>query len=154
LPPAVDLVVDGAHAGSLTGPRTAREYGVPANADAEEAPRALDLAPGTLPDGEVLRALDRGVVVGNLWYLNYSDRAAARITGMTRFATFWVEQGRVVGPLAVMRFDDTLYRMLGTELEALGDTAAFLPSTSTYGQRSVESQRLPGALLRSWTLTL
>ena len=33
------------------------------------------------------------VYVNNVWYLNYSDRSACRMTGMTRFATFWVEHG-------------------------------------------------------------
>ena len=37
--------------------------------------------------------LDTGIYVNNLWYLNYSDRPAGRITGMTRFATLWVEEG-------------------------------------------------------------
>lgn len=40
-----------------------------------------------------------------LWYLNFSDRPGGRITGMTRFASFWVEDGRIVAPLNVMRFD-------------------------------------------------
>ena len=51
-----------------------------------------------------------GVYIGNLGYLNYSDRTAGRMTGMTRFATFWVEDGQVVAPLNVMRFDDTILR--------------------------------------------
>ena len=44
----------------------------------------------------VLSALDTGVYISNLWYLNYSDRLACRITGMTRFASFWIENGEVV----------------------------------------------------------
>ena len=60
-----------------------------------------------------------GLAIGNLWYLNYSDRPACRMTGMTRFATFWVEHGKIVAPVDVLRFDDTLYRMLGDNLEAL-----------------------------------
>lgn len=39
---------------------------------------------------------------------------------MTRFATFWVEQGRIVAPVDAMRFDDSLYRLLGSELERIG----------------------------------
>jgi len=103
---------------------------------------------------EALAALDRGILVSNLWYLNFSDRASCRITGMTRFATFWVEGGRVVAPLAVMRFDDSLYRILGSELQALTREREWVQSRSTYGQRSVESSRVPGALLTSLTLTL
>ena len=35
---------------------------------------------------------------------------------MTRFACFWVEEGQIVAPINVMRFDETLYRVLGENL--------------------------------------
>jgi predicted Zn-dependent protease len=154
-PPSVDLIREGRHAGSLVSPRTAREYGIESNgADEGEAMQAMELAPGTLPRAEALRALDTGVYVGNFHYLNWSDRSAARVTGMTRFATYWVERGEIVAPLAVMRFDDSLYRMLGTELEALDDEADWILNSGTYDGRSVETSRVPGALLRQLRLTL
>src|SRR6185295_6107619 len=84
-----------------------------------EAPLALEMAAGTLAESDILAALGTGVYVGNLWYLNYSDRNACRMTGMTRFATFWVENGVIVAPLNVMRFDDSAYRFLGCNLNAL-----------------------------------
>ena len=74
---------------------------------------------------EVLSRLGTGVYIGNLHYLNWSDRAACRTTGMTRFATFWVEDGEIKAPLNVMRFDETAYRMLGDNLVDLTD---FLPT--------------------------
>ena len=40
--------------------------------------------------------LGTGLFVGNLWYTNFSDRAACRTTGMTRFATFWIDEGEIV----------------------------------------------------------
>ena len=154
-PPQVALIKGGAHAGALVSARTAKEYGLEANgASEEESMQSVDLDGGTLPMPEALAALDRGILVSNLWYLNFSDRSSCRITGMTRFATFWVEGGRIVAPLAVMRFDDSLYRILGTELQALTREREWVQSRSTYGQRSVESSRVPGALLTSLTLTL
>jgi predicted Zn-dependent protease len=73
---------------------------------------------------------------------------------MTRFATFWVEGGRIAAPLNVMRFDETIYNMLGENLVGLTSTRDFLPSTSTYGARSTDSMRLPGALIRDFAFTL
>jgi predicted Zn-dependent protease len=102
----------------------------------------------------VLEALDTGLYIPNLWYLNLSDRPAGRITGMTRFATFWVERGRISAPVTPMRFDDSVYRMLGSELAALTRTAEMLPDPSTYGERSTSSARLPGALLKALRFTL
>ena len=55
---------------------------------------------------------------------------------MTRFATFWVEGGRIVAPVTPMRFDDSIYRMLGDELVDLTRERELLPDASTYGERS------------------
>lgn len=154
-PDVVPLVTGGKHAGSLVSPRSAVEYGVPANgADGSEAPASIDMAGGSLATGDARAALGTGVWVSNLWYANHSDRNAARMTGMTRFATLWVEDGEVVAPLDVMRFDDSLLALLGDRLEALTTETAFLPSTSTYGWRSTSSARLPGALVSGLTFTL
>jgi predicted Zn-dependent protease len=112
------------------------------------------VAPGTLAEGDVLAALDTGLLIGNLHYLNFSDRANGRVTGMTRFATFWVERGAIAGPVDVIRWDDTLYRMLGDALEALTDTPHWILNNGTYGQRSVQTSRVPGALLGKMAFTL
>lgn len=154
-PAEVPLIDAGRLAAPLVSPRSAREYGVATNgANANETPESLDLAPGTLAQSDALAALDRGIYVGNLWYLNFSDRSACRLTGMTRFASFWVEDGRIRAPLNVMRFDDTAYRILGENLEGLTRERDLLPDTITYGERSTESVRTPGALLRQFALTL
>ena len=92
--------------------------------------------------------------MGNLWYLNFSDRAACRVTGMTRFGTFWVEDGAIVAPLSVMRFDDSMFRLLGDRLEGLTAERDFLPSSATWRERAVDSARLPSALVSELTLTL
>ena len=154
-PATVPLIVQGRHAGALVSPRTAREFGLAANgANAWEMPEALSMAGGELPEADALAALDTGLLVGNLWYLNYSDRPACRITGMTRFATFWVEGGKIVAPVDVMRFDDTLYHLLGDRLEALSATPELLLATESYGSRRLASARLPGALVSGMTFTL
>jgi predicted Zn-dependent protease len=154
-PPAVALVEAGRLATPLVSPRSSREYDVPTNgANAGETPESLDLAAGMLPEADALRALDTGLYIGNLWYLNFSDRAACRLTGMTRFASFWVEGGRIRAPLDVMRFDDSVYRILGENLEALTRERDFVPESDTYGERSTLSMRTPGALVRDFALTL
>lgn len=154
-PASVALVREGALVGALTSPRTAREFSIPANgANGEEMPEALAMAGGDLARDDALDALGDGLMVGNLWYTNYSDRPACRITGMTRFATFWVERGRIVAPVDVLRFDDTLYRMLGANLEALTRETELLLSPDSYRSRQLSSARLPGALVREMAFTL
>ena len=154
-PPDTPLIADGALVGALVSPRTAREFDLATNgANRAEAPEALAMAGGDLPAADALAALGTGLAVGNLWYLNYSDRPACRMTGMTRFATFWVENGNVVAPANVLRFDDTLYRMLGSNLEALTVERELLLDPDTYGERALASTTLPGALLSEMNFTL
>ncbi|MDQ6621273.1 MAG: metallopeptidase TldD-related protein [Pseudomonadota bacterium] len=154
-PASVSLIEEGRLVGALASPRSAREFGIEGNgANVEEMPESLAIAGGDLAAAEALAVLDRGLYVGNLWYLNYSDRPACRITGMTRFATFWVEGGRIVAPVDVLRFDDTLFRMFGDHLEALTRETELRLDANTYMQRSLSSTRVPGALLSKMTFTL
>ena len=154
-PDEVPLIVEGAYAQTLVSPRSAQEYGVATNgAIGYEYPQSLSIAPGTIPTESVGEALGSGLFVGNLWYTNFSDQAACRTTGMTRFATFWMDDGEIVAPVNVLRFDDTAYHLLGDRLEGLTDTAEVLLDTSTYEQRSTDSARLPGALVGAMRFVL
>ena len=153
-PDRVSLIAAGKLDQMLVSPRSAREYGASPNADEHEAPESLDMAGGEIESADALAKLGTGVYINTLWYLNYSDRPACRITGMTRFATFWVENGRVVAPLNVMRFDETAYRVLGENLLGLTRERDFIPSSSTYQGRSTSSARLPGALVDKFAFTL
>ena len=154
-PPTVPLIVGGKMTAPLVSPRSAKEFQVPTTgANGDESPTALDMAAGDLPIADVLNALDTGIYINNLWYLSYSDRAAGKITGMTRFAAFWVEKGKIIAPINVMRFDESMYRMLGDNLERLTAEREYLIDPSSYGARSTLSWRLPGALVRDFTLTL
>ena len=154
-PPRVPLVAAGRLAGALVAPRTAREFALAQNgANAWEGPESLAMRGGELPMADALAALDTGLAIGNLWYLNYSDRTACRMTGMTRFATFWVEHGRVVAPVEALRFDDTLFRMLGDNLLHLTRETELMLEPNTYGSRLLSSTSLPGAVLSDMTFTL
>ncbi|KRP54016.1 TldD/PmbA family protein [Pseudomonas poae] len=151
----VTLIKSGAACDQLVNSRSAAEYGLHANgASSDESPSALQIAAGTLAQADILKQLGTGLYISNLWYLNYSDLPAARLTGMTRFATFWVEDGEIKAPVSTMRFDDSVYSLLGSQLEALTAERELLLSPSTYGQRNTASNLLPGALVKRLTLTL
>ena len=53
-----------------------------------------------------------------------------------------------------MRLDDSIYRFFGSELEALTAERDFIIDAASYGRRSVDSMRLPGALVRDFRFTL
>jgi predicted Zn-dependent protease len=154
-PASVPLISKGHAAGALVSPRSAAEYGAQTNgANGHEGPQSLDMGGGDLPEAKALSRLGTGVYVSNLWYVNYSDRNEGRMTGMTRFASMWVEGGEIAAPLNVMRFDDSLYRLLGTNLEALTESREMLMDAGSYERRSVDSMRLPGALVGAFKFTL
>lgn len=152
---AVPLIAKGELATLLVSSRSSREFGLTANgANESEAPRALDVAPGSLEEKDILKALGTGLYLSNLHYLNWSDPVSARVTGMTRYACFWVEDGEIVGPIKDMRWDESLYDALGDKLLALTAHTAIDPAVDTYYQRALGGSRTPGALIENFTFTL
>jgi predicted Zn-dependent protease len=109
---------------------------------------------GDMPASQVLERLDTGLYVSNVWYLNYSDRQRAAITGMTRFASMWVKGGKMVGPIVPLRFNDSLLDIFGEKLMALGDTQELFESTSTYGHRQRGGVACPSLLARDFEIVL
>ncbi len=152
---SLPLIKNGQLTNTLTSSRTASEYGVKSNrAETGEYLRSPVMASGDLNEDDVLSKLDTGLFLSNIHYLNWSDNSAGRITGLTRYACFWVEGGVIAGPIETMRFDDTFYRFFGTELEAVGSKQELIPDVLTYEGRNSESVICPGILVKSFSLTL
>ncbi len=123
-PEKLDLILAGSLQNTLVSSRTAKEYGVQSNFAGEgESLRSPVLSPGDLNEDDVVQKIDNGIYLSNLHYLNWSDRPGGRITGMTRYACFWVENGEVIAPIENMRFDDSIYNFFGENLEAVTDKA-------------------------------
>jgi predicted Zn-dependent protease len=154
-PETLEIIGQGTLKNSLISSRTAKEYGLTGNgASLEEDLRAPDIQPGILPVTEIFSALDTGIYVSNLHYLNWSDRPQGRVTGMTRYACFWVEDGEIVAPIEHLRFDDSFYRFWGENLMALTDTQSCIPNIDTYGHRHIGAVWTPGMLIEDFTYTL
>lgn len=154
-PGSVSLVKDGAFDQPLVSPRSAKEFNVETNgANSSETTESFEMRPGSIAQGEILKMLDTGVYMNNAWYLNFSDRNNCRVTGMTRFACFWVENGEIKAPLNVMRFDESVLRMLGENIVGLTQDREFLMSAGTYYQRDTRSAHLPGVMVEDFTFTL
>jgi predicted Zn-dependent protease len=154
-PMDLPVITAGNLTNTLVSRRSAKEYGKPANgATSGEGLRSPYLSPGTLPPDQILTQLGTGLYVSNLHYLNWSDRPAGRITGMTRYACFWVEQGEIIAPIENLRFDESLYRYFGDTLLDLTTTVEFVPEISTYDYRSIGGSWVPGILVDNFTYTL
>ena len=154
-PEKLDLILAGTLENTLISSRTAKEYNVLSNfAGENESLRSPVLSPGDLNEDKVVKNLDTGIYLSNLHYLNWSDRPGGRITGMTRYACFWVENGEILAPIENMRFDDSIYKFFGNNLEAVTDKPQLIPTVDTYGGRELGGVSCPGIMLKSFELTL
>ena len=160
IPKYTPLVTNGELQNTLVGSRSAKEYNIPSNgASNSEMVRAAHLNisnqnEGTFSEKDALRRLDTGLYISNLHYLNWSDRPKGRITGMTRYACFWVKNGQLEFPIENLRWDDTLFNLFGGQMEATTATVSTFPFSGSYGMRSIGSHRCPGVLLKSMNFTL
>jgi predicted Zn-dependent protease len=149
------LIQNGKLMHTLVSDRSALEFGVPTNgANGWEGLRSPCVWPGTLEEGDVLEKLGTGFYLPNLHYINWSQRETASLTGMTRHAAFWVEGGKIKGPISDLRFDVSLYDLLGSDLEGLTRQTQYIPEVSTYSSRHLGGVQLPGLLVSRMNFTL
>ncbi len=154
-PTQLPIIQQGQWVNSLVSDRSAKEYGKISNAASlGESMRAPVVASGNIREDRILTELGTGLYLSNLHYLNWSDLAAGRITGMTRYACFWVEDGEIIAPIENLRFDDSFYRFLGEGLLGLTETQQFLPNVGTYDRRSLGGMWVPGMLIDQFRYTL
>lgn len=154
-PVSLPIIEKGELKNMLVSSKTAKEYKLKANyAEEGERLRSASVATGTLEDKEILKRLDTGLYVSNLHYLNWSDLNKGRITGMTRYACFWAEDGKLVSPIQDLRFDESIYHLFGQGLLGLTSNVHSILETSTYEQRSIGGKRVPGILVDNCTYTL
>lgn len=154
-PETLALIKAGKLENTLVSSRSAHEYQATGNgAEQHEGLRSPAVAAGTLPTDQVLARLGTGLYLSQLHYLNWSDQPGGRITGMTRYACFWVENGQIIAPIENMRWDDTLFSMLGTGLEDFTVERETMPEVGSYDHRHLGGALLPGALLSEMRFTL
>ena len=154
-PEEISMIKKGEFIESLTSPRSSLEYSVVHNAASpSEYPSSIDMRAGSISDDKILETIDNGIYISNLWYLNFSDRNNGRMTGLTRFGCFLVEDAKLTAPINTMRFDDSVYSMLGDNLIGLTSSRELLIDSGTYEERSTSSARLPGAIVNNFKMTL
>lgn len=151
----VPLITQGKLTSTLINRRTAQEYGLTSNAaNAGEGLRSPHIHPGNLKESMILSSIGTGLYISNLHYLNWSDLQQGRITGMTRYGCFWVENGEITSPIKDMRFDETFYNFFGGTLENLGERSQLIPQVFSYWERSLGGSSVPGMLVNDFSFTL
>lgn len=158
-PTKIPLIENGLLKNFLISSRTGAEYKTNFNMDVnfasdEEGMRSPNLKTGNLKQENILKELNTGLYISNLHYLNWSDQENARVTGMTRYACFWVENGKIVAPIEDLRFDESYYSFLGDELIAITDYSEIVPQTGSYSERELGGAKVPGILVSKFEFTL
>lgn len=120
---AVDLVYDSLTAGKEG--RRSTGHALPAPNPWGPFPVNLVMAPGDATQEELVRGIERGLLVTRFWYTNTVHPKRAIVTGMTRDGTFLVEHGEIVGPVHNLRFTQSYIDALST-VEAVGRDRALL----------------------------
>ncbi len=67
-------------------------------------PMHMFLSPGVATKEEMIRSVERGVLVTRFWYTRVVHPLHVTMTGMTRDGTFLIEHGEVTQPIKNMRF--------------------------------------------------
>lgn len=119
------LIEEGRLVGLVHDRRSARKMGVEPTGHGLVQPNTwgpyaqnLVVKAGDTPRNQILRGLERGLLITHLHYINVVDRMDLSITGLTRDGVFWVEDGEIQYPVKNMRFTDSLLSLFG-EIEAV-----------------------------------
>ena len=75
-------------------------------------PSGWTLATGKQTREELIKGVNRGVLITRFWYIRDLDPQTILVTGLTRDGTFLIEKGQVVGPVNNFRFNDSPIHML------------------------------------------
>ena len=115
----VDLVRNGVTTGVLHDRRTAAKAGVTSTGHASgsaamgPAPSNLFFGEGDRSPEELVRSVERGLLVSDFWYTRILDPKTQVVTGLTRNGVFLIEGGEVVGAVKDMRFTQSFVAALG-----------------------------------------
>ena len=97
--------------------------------------------------GDMLRDVERGVLVTRLWYVRVLDPRPLLLTGLTRDGTFLIENGAVSRPIANFRFNES-------PLAVLRNILAMGPSQRTFFAESGGTAiSVPPLLVKDFTFS-
>jgi predicted Zn-dependent protease len=118
---------------------------VPGSGGAEVAGAAL-VDPGA---AELVGAVERGLLVTDLWYTRVLDPKTLAVTGLTRNGVWLIEDGKVTTPVQNLRFTQAYPQALGPgAVKGIGPAATVLPAGLIPSWA-----RAPALHLASWNFT-
>ena len=121
--------------------------------DSDDVDVIVSEVPGPAADSEVaalVKGVDRGLLVTDIWYTRVLDPRPLVMTGLTRNGVWLIEDGEVAGPVRNLRFTQAYPQALAEgHVLGIGRRATTLPSHG-FGY---QSYRAPALRLASWRFT-
>lgn len=117
-------------------------HALPPNPFIPAAPMHLRIEPGTKTRDELIRDVERGVLVTRFHYTRWVHQLRTIVTGMTRDGTFLIENGELVHPVKNFRFTQSYHDALAGTLGAGRELHLFAAGEFTFGARRVPALRL------------
>lgn len=90
-------------------------------------PRVAHLLGGEARDEELLRGVQRGVLITRFWYTRWVDPQSILVTGLTRDGVFLIENGQITAPVNNFRFNESPVTML-KNADALSERTVRAPT--------------------------
>lgn len=125
-------------------------HAVPPNAFYSALPLHLRIEPGTKTRDELIREVDRGVLVTRFHYTRWVHQLRTIVTGMTRDGTFLIEKGEIAHPVKNFRFTQSYHDALGATLGIGRDLHLFAADQFVVGGTA---RRIPALRLGAFTFT-
>ena len=97
----------------------------------------------------LVAAMERGLLITDLWYTRVLDKKSMAMTGLTRNGVWLVENGEVVAPVSNMRFTQSYLQALAPGA-ILGVGAESVPTPDRWAGHQYAA---PALHLASWNLT-
>lgn len=119
-----DWIRDGTLSALVQTRETAGMTGQPVTPQVDNLVVEVDGATGSLDD--VVRGVDRGLLVTCLWYIREVDPQSLLLTGLTRDGVYLVEGGEITGAVNNFRFNESPIDLL----DRFGAASATVPSFS------------------------
>jgi Predicted Zn-dependent proteases and their inactivated homologs len=91
---------------------------------------------------KMVEETDKGLIITRFWYVNLVEPQSLTLTGMTRDGVFIVEDGKIVGSMKNMRFNESIFNILGKVLE-VSNEEELLGDSTWYGMHYPRGMILP-----------
>ncbi|QWC85116.1 TldD/PmbA family protein [Nocardioidaceae bacterium] len=145
---ATDWIRGGRVTSLLQSRRTASLTGQPPTPVIDNL--VLDVAGGSGSTDDLVRGVDRGVLVTCLWYIRMVDDQRLLLTGLTRDGTYLVEGGEVVGMANNFRFNESPLSLLRRFSEAGESVSAF---SREWGDDYFSRTRMPALRIPDFAMS-